>query len=66
LWIAIGQEGSMVTIDARDDGCGAEVLAAGCGLSGMRDRIEALGGALRVAPAPSFAVRAKLPLEVHS
>ena len=66
LWIAIGQEGSMVTIDARDDGCGAEVLAAGCGLSGMRDRIEELGGALRVAPAPSFAVRATLPLEVHA
>jgi signal transduction histidine kinase len=65
LWIAIGHADGAVTVDAHDDGCGAEVLAAGGGLSGMRDRIEELGGALRVAPAPSFAVRAMLPLEAR-
>jgi signal transduction histidine kinase len=65
LWIAITQEGGVITVDAHDDGRGAEVVEAGCGLSGMRDRIEELGGALRVAPAPSFAVRAMLPLEVR-
>jgi len=65
LWIAITQEGGVITVDAHDDGCGAETVEAGCGLSGMRDRIEELGGALRVAPAPSFAVRAMLPLEAR-
>ena len=66
LWISIAQDDGAVAIDARDDGCGAAVVAERCGLSGMRDRIAELGGALRVAPTPSFAIRATLPLEVPS
>ncbi len=62
LWIAIAQRGDAITVDAHDDGCGAAVVATGCGLSGMRDRIEELGGVLSVAPTPSFELRAVLPL----
>lgn len=62
LWIAIEQCDGRIAIDARDDGRGAEVLAAGHGLSGMRARLEELGGSLQIAPAPSFNVAARLPL----
>ena len=49
-------------IDARDDGRGAAAVTAGHGLSGMRSRLEELGGFLQIAPAPLFAVTAQLPL----
>ncbi|MCE9574429.1 MAG: sensor histidine kinase, partial [Deltaproteobacteria bacterium] len=62
LWIAIAHDGAAITVDAHDDGRGATTVAAGAGLRGMQARIEELGGALRIAPAPSFALRAMLPL----
>jgi signal transduction histidine kinase len=62
LWIAIEQRAGAITVDARDDGRGAEGVEAGNGLTGMRARIEELGGFLQIAPAPSFSVTAQLPL----
>jgi signal transduction histidine kinase len=61
LWIAIEQRGDAIAVDARDDGRGADAVTAGHGLSGMRARLEELGGFLRIAPAPSFALTARLP-----
>jgi signal transduction histidine kinase len=63
LWIAITVEDGAISLDARDDGCGAEEVRAGHGLTGMRARLEELGGRLRVAaePARAFAVSAWLP-----
>jgi signal transduction histidine kinase len=61
LWITVEQHGGAITIDARDDGRGSPVLAAGHGLASMRARIEELGGLLRIATAPSFNVIAQLP-----
>jgi signal transduction histidine kinase len=64
LWIAItqGPDGA-ITVDARDDGCGATTVQSGHGLSGMRARLEELGGRLRVQaePAQAFALSAWLP-----
>lgn len=62
LWISVacGEDGA-ISVDARDDGCGAAVVRSGGGLSGMRSRLEEMGGFLRVASAPSFAVSARLP-----
>jgi signal transduction histidine kinase len=62
LWIKIarGEDGA-ISVDARDDGCGATVVRTGGGLSGMRARLEEMGGFLNVASAPSFAVSARLP-----
>jgi signal transduction histidine kinase len=62
LWIAIEPRDGGVVVDAKDDGCGASAITAGHGLSGMRARLEELGGFLQVATAPSFAVSAQLPL----
>jgi signal transduction histidine kinase len=61
-----------VTLDARDDGSGVTPGAAnrgdGSGLSGMRERVDALGGRLEVVPdaAPGFAVRAFLPTSAET
>jgi signal transduction histidine kinase len=67
LRIAVQQTDAGVTLHARDDGSGAgsggAVRRGSSGLSGMRERIDALGGRLEVVPdaAPGFAVRAFLP-----
>jgi signal transduction histidine kinase len=64
LWIRVQCEGDQVAVDARDDGCGAETLCAGHGLSGMRGRLEEMGGWLEIVTAPerAFSVAARLPL----
>ena len=51
-----------LSIAARDDGRGGEVVE-GHGLSGMRERFEALGGSLSVACAPGrgFSVQGQIP-----
>jgi signal transduction histidine kinase len=65
LWITIARhaDGSL-SVDARDDGCGAAVVRQGGGLSGMRERLEEMGGFLRVASEPSFVVEVRLPARV--
>jgi signal transduction histidine kinase len=62
LWIHVEQRTSGIVVDTRDDGRGAHQVTAGHGLSGMRARLEELGGFLLIAPAPSFAVTAQLPI----
>lgn len=67
LWIDVRQDHDGVTLDARDDGRGANGRPeAGTGLRGMRERFEALGGRIEVTRAarPGFAVRAFLPARV--
>ena len=63
LWIAMGHADGAITIEAHDDGRGASDLRAGYGLSGMRARLEEMGGWLHIASEPSrtFAVSARLP-----
>jgi signal transduction histidine kinase len=45
---ASGGIGAMVRLAIRDDGTGGADPAQGSGLTGLRDRIEALGGRLKV------------------
>ena len=66
LWIKVEQTPSFITVEARDDGRGAPEVRAGNGLSGMRARIEEMGGRLAVAATPAFSVSAWLPLEEAS
>ncbi|WP_433086800.1 sensor histidine kinase [Dactylosporangium sp. CA-052675] len=54
-----------LTIRVDDDGRGATTAAVpGVGLTGMRERVTALGGSLRTGPRPAggFTVEARLPL----
>jgi signal transduction histidine kinase len=64
LWIRVERAGDQISVNARDDGRGAEGVCDGLGLSGMRGRLEELGGLLEVATAPerAFSVVARLPL----
>ncbi|MEN4904879.1 histidine kinase [Luteimonas sp. TWI1416] len=58
------QDAGAIRLDARDDGRGADVARAGNGLTGMRERLAAYGGALQVetAPGSGFVLHLELPL----
>jgi signal transduction histidine kinase len=58
-------QGSVVRLQARDDGRGADAPLAGNGLRGMRERVAAYGGrvGIETAPGGGFALDVVLPLE---
>ncbi|MBS0215373.1 MAG: sensor histidine kinase [Proteobacteria bacterium] len=51
-----------IRIDAEDNGRGADALVAGNGLNGMRERVAAHGGTMRVETAPGRGFRLQLDL----
>jgi signal transduction histidine kinase len=48
LWVVLRREHDALRLDIRDDGRGSGEVHAGNGLSGMRERLEAVGGGLDV------------------
>jgi signal transduction histidine kinase len=68
LWIRLAQDENGVVLAAHDDGRGSSDLAVGNGLSGMRERLQQLGGELRLesSPGAGFSLHAWLPLEANS
>ena len=46
--IGVGRENGQAVVEVRDDGVGGADAAAGSGLRGLADRVEALGGRLEV------------------
>jgi signal transduction histidine kinase len=62
IWIALRVSAARVELTARDDGVSTGELRPGSGLSGLRERLEELGGSLVVEPGHAgFAVRATVP-----
>ena len=63
IWIVLRRNGDRIELDVRDDGRGSGEVRFGNGLSGMRERIEALGGALQpeAAAGRGFALHAWIP-----
>jgi signal transduction histidine kinase len=62
VWIALKASPAELELTARDDGVGARELRPGGGLSGMRERLEELGGSLMVdAGSAGFSLRATVP-----
>ncbi len=63
IWIVLRRNGDRIELDVRDDGRGSGEVRFGNGLSGMRERIEALGGALQpeAAVGRGFALHAWIP-----
>ncbi len=59
--IALVREGRVLRLDVQDDGSGGSV-APGNGLSGMRERVEALGGQLAIDSAAGAGTRLRLLL----
>ena len=68
VWVALRREGERITLSVRDDGRGSGALVDGHGLTGMRERLAALGGGLSVARRPEggVSVEAWIPLVVPS
>jgi signal transduction histidine kinase len=64
--IRIAREGQMVLVTIRDDGAGGAVERADGGLSGLRDRIEGIGGSFAItSPAGAgTTVLAGIPLRI--
>jgi signal transduction histidine kinase len=48
LWIHCRRDGGRIVIDAHDDGQGADVVIAGNGLRGMRERLRQHGGNMTI------------------
>jgi signal transduction histidine kinase len=62
--VEIHESGGMLLISVADDGAPAGPEPAGAGLSGLRERVTALGGRLDAGPADhGWRVSAALPLE---
>ncbi len=51
-----GRRDGAIELRVRDDGAARPKISFGNGLTGMRERLEALGGSLRVEPAPGRGV----------
>ncbi len=64
LWIELSRTESGIAIRAHDDGRGAKEVRPGHGLTGMRERLEQVGGTLVIETHPSngFRVDARIPL----
>src|SRR5262249_42914618 len=62
LWIELDASAGGLGLRVRDDGTGAPGLAEGHGISGMRERLAALSGRLRLTPGPpGFEAEAWVP-----
>lgn len=66
LSITVRRRGSELVLSARDDGVGAESVRPGNGLTGMRERLSALGGTLDwdTLPGEGFRLDATIPASV--
>jgi signal transduction histidine kinase len=64
--ITLEQRDALLHLSIRDDGAGGADPAAGSGLVGLRDRVEALGGAIGVTsrPGEGTAIVVELPLQL--
>jgi signal transduction histidine kinase len=64
LWLKLTTRDDALSIDAHDDGNGAEVVRFGNGLRGLRERVEQVRGTLEVASTRGrgFSVHVTLPL----
>jgi len=63
LWLTLHRTEGGIRLEVKDDGRGATNLRRGHGLTGMRERLESLGGRLSVTSAPGqgFSLQAELP-----
>ena len=67
VWLNLGSQDSLVTVSVRDDGVGFDTAiepTSAYGLLGMRFRVEAEGGALRVLSAPGQGTELRVTLPV--
>ena len=68
LWVDLLETEHGMTIRIRDDGQGTNDVRPGRGLQGMRERLESVGGVLRIESTPGrgFLLDASVPLPEHA
>ena len=66
LWVVLRRDGDTLQLDIRDDGRGHGPLIAGNGLVGMRERLEALDGGMRIERSDTGGVRLQAWLPVSA
>ena len=61
--VRVVHAGDALVVDVTDDGIGGADLGAGSGLRGLAERVEALGGRIRVSSSPGdgTSIRARIP-----
>jgi signal transduction histidine kinase len=62
--VAVAADGGALRVEVRDDGRGGADPAGGSGLLGLKDRVEAIGGTMRLTspPGAGTSLRVELPL----
>jgi signal transduction histidine kinase/putative methionine-R-sulfoxide reductase with GAF domain len=65
--VSLGQRDGSLVLSVRDDGLGGAHAERGSGIVGLNDRVEALGGSLRVDSRPGKGTQmvARLPLDLE-
>jgi signal transduction histidine kinase len=65
--VSLEQRDGRLVLSVRDDGVGGADTARGSGLIGLTDRVEALGGSIRVSspPGEGTQITFELPLELE-
>jgi signal transduction histidine kinase len=63
--VSVELEGTFLAVEVRDDGVGGADPTRGCGLTGLVDRVEAVGGVLTITslPGAGTVLRAVLPVD---
>jgi signal transduction histidine kinase len=66
--VSVDTEGKDLHLSIRDDGIGGADVTKGSGLTGLRDRVEALGGTLSISSqrGAGTSLRASIPFETSS
>lgn len=61
LSLTVERDGASTVLTGVDDGLAPKSISFGHGLTGLRERVELLGGTLEVRPHPHFTVEVRLP-----
>ena len=63
--VSAGQREGWLELSVSDDGRGGVVASSGSGLTGLVDRVEAVGGTIRIESPPGLgtAVQVRLPIK---
>ena len=64
-WVSLNVENDALLLSIRDDGVGGADASPGSGLTGLRDRIEALGGHIQIESPPGRGtlIEVAIPIE---
>jgi signal transduction histidine kinase len=63
--VTVAADGRALRVEVRDEGCGGADPAEGSGLLGLKDRVEAIGGTMRLTSPPGAGTSLHVELPFH-